>query len=293
MAFTLGDARFRIAKTPGGEGVDQDYLDSVINEVYATILRSYPWKRLTVTTTLQTTAIYDTGTVAVTNGANTVVLTSGTFTSAMTGRDFRVDGNNEFYTFTFVDATNGTIDRNYEGTTATAGTYRIFKRIYALASTVSVVQSLKVFGLDADLDETDQEQLDEMDASRLTYGRPETFALFDDDASTPPVSQIELWPIPEDAEGLPLRYTKAPPVLSVPSDNILPWVSYECLIAGVKAELGIGSEDKFLILLRAAQSEENRRIQPQQIKMADRFVRHREERAAGTTLAEWRRRNQM
>lgn len=74
---------------------------------------------------LSTEAFYDTGTVAVTNGANTVVLTTGEFTADMDGLPIRIDGDSVDYTFTYVDANNGTLDRVYEGTTDTSATFKI------------------------------------------------------------------------------------------------------------------------------------------------------------------------
>ena len=293
MADTLGDIRYRLSKTPGAVGIDQDYLDAVINERYLEILRSYPWKRLIVDAILQTTALYDTGTVAVTNGSASITGTDTVWTAAMTGRFFRVDGRNEYYTFTRTAATTGTLDRVYEGDDDTDATYRIFQSVYALASDVGVLQSIKVFESDRELDQISQEELDQIDPSRLKFGNAETFALFEDDSSTPPVSQVELYPVPEDSRGYPYRYEKRVSRLSAPSDYVLPWVSTECLIAGVKAELGLAPEDRFMYLLGEMKKEETRRIPSKQIQMHERFTIHRKERALGWSLDEKRRQDQM
>jgi hypothetical protein len=66
---------------------------------------------------LQTTAPYSTGTVAVTEGSAAVTGTDTVWTAGMSGREFRVTGRDEIYTFTRTGNTTGTLDRNYEGDT--------------------------------------------------------------------------------------------------------------------------------------------------------------------------------
>jgi len=74
---------------------------------------------------LSSDAFYNTGTVAVTNAANTIVITTGDFIEAMDGMAVRIDGDSVDYTFTYVDADNGTLDRVYEGTTNATATFKI------------------------------------------------------------------------------------------------------------------------------------------------------------------------
>src|ERR1044072_7809544 len=101
MSTTLGQLRVRLLKHPIGAGVDRVLLDGAINDAIQEILERHDWQRLIVEGSLQTVAIYDTGTLALTNGLNTVSITGGTFTAAMTGRKIRPTGRNENYTFTY------------------------------------------------------------------------------------------------------------------------------------------------------------------------------------------------
>jgi len=68
---------------------------------------------------------YNTGTVAVTKGSATITGSSTVWTAQMNGLPFRVIGNSAEYIFTYISATSGTLDRIYEGTTASADTYQI------------------------------------------------------------------------------------------------------------------------------------------------------------------------
>ena len=74
---------------------------------------------------LTESSYYSTGTVAITKGANALTGTGTTWTSAMTGMTFRIDGDSEEYIFTYVSATTGTLDKNYNDTTRTLSTYKI------------------------------------------------------------------------------------------------------------------------------------------------------------------------
>ena len=68
---------------------------------------------------------YDVGTVAVTKDSKDITIATGSFISAMDGMPIRIDGDSVDYTFNYTDATNGTLDRNYEGTTNAAATYKM------------------------------------------------------------------------------------------------------------------------------------------------------------------------
>jgi hypothetical protein len=81
-------------------GVSSDLRDHYIKERYRTILDELDWRGIQKQAILSTTAEYAEGTVALTNGSTTVTGTDTTFTSAMTGREFRVSGRDEFYVFT-------------------------------------------------------------------------------------------------------------------------------------------------------------------------------------------------
>jgi hypothetical protein len=302
VAETFGQIRGVCAKLPSGAGVDLDIVGRYLNDRIQTIVRHIDWTRLKGETTLQTTAIYETGTVAITNGLTALTLTGGTWTAAMTGREIRLQEDDPFYLFTRTGATTGTIERAYEGETVTEATYRIFQRIYALPSDLGSIKSLKIPFTDADLDQTELEDLDKRDPARVVYGRPATFVPVKDSADVPPVPQVELWPIPEVSEGYPLRYQKKVARITSTATYIQDWISTECLFAGVEADLLALSKDyagaqskeqKFISLLAEMVKEDCRRRVPQQLRMADRLVRHRGDRALGHSLSLEEKRRRM
>jgi len=80
--------------------------------------------------------VYDTGTVTVTQDSATVTgSVAVTFTSAMVGRMFKVDDDDNYYEISaYVSATEITLASNYTGTGGALKTYSIYKTDYALAS---------------------------------------------------------------------------------------------------------------------------------------------------------------
>ena len=70
---------------------DDTMIKGYVNDKYKLIANKYPWPWLYETTTLVTTAKYDTGTID-TDGTTTVIGTGTTFTSDMVGRKFKAVG---------------------------------------------------------------------------------------------------------------------------------------------------------------------------------------------------------
>jgi hypothetical protein len=141
--MTYGQLKIRFVKAY--PGVDLELIEGWIGDVYADILHELPWQRQNVTGVLQTLAPYATGTVACTTGSNAIQGAGTAWTPAMSGMQIRMtnpnaipdsegddDGGSDFtdddivvaspdddiYTFTYVGATSGTLDRPYEGTGA-------------------------------------------------------------------------------------------------------------------------------------------------------------------------------
>lgn len=126
---TLGEIRMQLSKTQ--PGLDQDVLDAWILEGLQFILGELNWQRLDVKTSVVIPAEYNAGTVALTQGSDVVTGSGTAFTEAMSGRLFRVlDESDAYYQFTQVSATEGTLDRPYEGDTATGLSYRINQNVF-------------------------------------------------------------------------------------------------------------------------------------------------------------------
>lgn len=288
---TFGELRFQLQKE--FPGLDPDKLDFWITERYRDILRSLTWRRLRVQAVIQTPAAYETGTVAVTNGADTVALTGGAFTSAMTGRAIRIAADNEYYQFTFVGATSGTLDRNYEGDTDTAATYKIAQPVYVLPADCRQLHSIRVLGLPRDLDQWSQEQLDEASPHRSRYGKPVAYAPHMDNASSPSRMQVELYPIPDEVLDLPYWYTQEPTLFeaSGTSDFFAAWLLPNALVESVR-QLALRMDKDYVGAREAGreaaaafdvmQREEAKRIGTTPLKMTPAFTRHRIRRSLGS-----------
>jgi hypothetical protein len=109
---------------------------------YASVLERAPYSFLLTEATFNTVAAITAGTVTVTLGSTTVTETTSNangWSSAVEGRQFRRDGDNQFYpisTFTNANPDTLTLARVYEGSSGTTIGYTVFQRFYSLASDV-------------------------------------------------------------------------------------------------------------------------------------------------------------
>ena len=297
---TLGSFQYRVTKTPIGSGADLDVLQGFINQRIERYCRAFPWSRLEQQSVLQLVAEYDTGTVTIAAGATSGTGVLTVFTTAMTGRLIRFSNRLDFYTFTFVTGTSFTIDRALEGTDDLSGaSYRIWQPVYELPSNLESVKSLRNLTLGIDMNEESREWLDQMDATRTTVGNPWVYAPAEDSSNGLP--QIEVWPGPVDAEGLPMRWRMMPPLFDLTSSTVdqteFPdWMSIPCIFAGVMADLyglagdNVGSQRNemlFTSLLKEAAGEDARRQPATRMQIADRYTLHRAGRAARLGYTQW------
>jgi hypothetical protein len=300
MAQTFGEIRGRAAQLPHGAGVAEDVLNGYINDRAAGIVRAHTWSRLKEQDKVLTTvAVYETGTVLFTNGSASITGTDTVWTAAMTGRRIRNVVDDAWYIFTYVSATSGTIDRAYEGDTDTEATYKIFQPVYTLATDVGVLESVKGTNPGRDLDPTDREDFDRMDAARSEFGTPSQYSQYEDSSGT---QQIELDPIPEAVESFYYRYKPVVARLSATSDTFPDWLPMECLFAGLEADLlnlaekvsaADRKEARFRVLLNIAIIEDLQREPSVAIRMASRMTEHRQTRALGMDGNRLRRLDQM
>lgn len=239
--MTYGQLKFRLVKQ--FPGVDLTLIEGWINDRYAEVLGELPWSRQNVQAILETTAPYKTGTVAVTQGSAAVTLTGGTFTTQMSGRSIRAAADSAFYTFTFATGTTGTLDRPYEGTSAAAAGYSIFQNIYPLPANCRLLKDDAFSSVYGEMRRFSDGELDESDPSRVMTGTPTVWASFMDDSSTPPKMQVELWPIPDKALGIPFTYGADADYLSDTSIILKAWMQPAALVEGVTAKIKRHLED--------------------------------------------------
>ncbi|MBW2992514.1 hypothetical protein KY345_04825 [Candidatus Woesearchaeota archaeon] len=106
-----------------------------VNNRYEEVANWYPWRWLyELDYPQRTTAIYDTGTVEVTNGSTTVTGSGTAFTSAMTNRKIKISGFEEIYKITYVSATELTLNVAYTGDTESGASYDIYEDELSLPS---------------------------------------------------------------------------------------------------------------------------------------------------------------
>jgi len=229
--MTYGELKLRLTQMFPTVGLD--LIEGWVNDRYAEVLGELPWSRQNFTLTLATIAPYATGTAAVTLGSQNVTLTGGTWVTGMTGRAFRASGRNEYYEFTYVSATTGTLDRPYEGPTSAAAGYKIFPLTYALPS------DCRLLADDAfsPLRRFSHGELNETDPTRVATGKPFAWASYMDDSSIPPLMQVELYPIPDTAIGIPFTYAGDAGDLIATSSIIQVWMQPTALIEGIVARV--------------------------------------------------------
>ena len=122
-------------------GVDLELIDNwIINRYNERILSSIPWKRSETTSIIQSPASVIAGTVAVNQGSTSITGTGTAWSATQTGLMIRIGGGpitgalglgasmpagQEYYQFTYVSATSGTLDRPYEQPTGSLASSQI------------------------------------------------------------------------------------------------------------------------------------------------------------------------
>lgn len=207
---------------------------------YGTVLERFPYHFLLREATFNTVAEITAGTVELTLGSATVTETTSNangWTSAVESRYFRAGGDSEFYLInTFGDANPDTLTLNrvYEGATASGAGYSIFQRFFSLASDVREVLHISRIENASELLKVSQTDLDRGVPNRPTLGEPLWWAPAGRDTSDN--LQIELYPPPNEAHGLLYQYIQSIPAVTDADAIILPQVPYGLLRSGWLAD---------------------------------------------------------
>jgi len=285
--LTYGQLKFRLTKA--FPGVDLDLIEGWIDDRYAEILGELPWSRQNVQSVLSTVAPYCTGTVVLESGSNAVSLTGGAFTAAMTGMAFRVTGEDDIYGFTYVDATDGTLDRNYEGSLALApgAAYTIFQHIYVMPPDCRMLEDTAFANFSqGPMLRMTRGQLNQSEPNRASLDTPAIWSSYMDDGSTPPRIQVELFPVPDKVYGIPFTYVSDPGGLtgSATSTILQVWMQPAALVEGVTARIKAHLKDYAGaqlagVLAKAAvanmRSSEAQGMAPAAMQLDSYYTRHR------------------
>lgn len=299
-----------------GAGISHDLLDEFLNARYEQVLTATEWSGLKYHGTIQTQAAYQstTDTVTLTVGSTAVAGVGTAWTSAITGQRIYRPGDTAYYTATYVGATSLTLDRAFEGngidaagTVYSASAYVFMQHIYALPSDARSPVTILDPVTGSPMGELSKVELDASAGPRTLVGDPKVFAPYDDSAETtlPVVHQVEFYPPPLRARGFPISYVHAAVGFNGSNTTAgpLPWVTMSVLLHGCRADIQVhlaaqsaaagesgaasahmmvakGHEGKFQEeLARMLKVEYCERRKKTPMKMADRFTRHRGERA--------------
>jgi hypothetical protein len=284
---TYGDIKFRLTKA--FPGVDQDLIEGWVCDRYLEILGELPWSRLNVEAILQTTAPYQTGTVALGAGSQVATLTGGAFTVAMNGLVFQATGDQAIYQFTYSSATVGVLDRPYEGATNALATYSIFQNVYPLPADCRFLSddAFSSFQL-GPLTKLTPGDMDAgnpyLAATSGSFGTPMLWSAYMDDGSTPPQMQVKLYPAPNLSIGIPFRYSQEVVAPGSTSVALIPWLQPAALIEGATAKIKAHLKDYpgaqlHGVLAKAALSvmraEEAFRAGPVVMRLGEYYTSHR------------------
>jgi hypothetical protein len=212
-----------------------------VRNAYNRVLGAHMWSELFQDGEKVIATEYSTGTVAVTNGSASITGSGTTWTSAMTGRQIKFDDadGQPYYTFTYVSATSGTLDRSYQGATDTSTTYSIGEYYVEFPSDLVALDDIRDIDANWRLRRQFHQQnyLDFVDPKRSNEGSPVLYV-----AAPPKVSsgistpRFEFWPRIPEGTHIVYRYVKDS-TLSANTDYPLVTIRPEALIYGALADL--------------------------------------------------------
>jgi hypothetical protein len=165
--------------------------------------------------------------------------------------------------------------------------YTIFQHIYPLPSDCRLLEDEAFSGKFGPMKRTTGAQLNESDPWRETTGVPQQWASYMDDNSTPPLMQVELWPVPEKAVGIPFTYATQDGPLTSTSTLLKVWLQPAALIEGVTARIKAHLKDytgaqlhqaASGIALKLMRSTEAQGLAPTQMKLSSHYTQARRRR---------------
>lgn len=240
--MTYGELRLRLQKLCAG--VDTELIDGWIQDRYTEVLDMLPWKRQEGESIIQAPLSYATGTVAATQGSATITGLGTTWSPTMDGLMIRINNTSEYYQFTQVSATSATLDRAFEGVSASDLAYRIDQNVYLMPDNARIIRQVRAMhNRGIPLEIITPGELNRISASRNLYGTPKYAAATWDNFSDPPQLQLELFPVPDCADsggnllswGVDYIFDAAELDPDQTSVSLLPFVRPAVLIEGVQA----------------------------------------------------------
>lgn len=264
---TYGQLRMAIAQLAPGKSLD--VIDGFLSDRWTEILDRLNWSRIEAQGVLTSPASYADGTITVTNGSSAIAGSGTAWTAAMSSRIIRINGEPDYYGFTYDSGTTALLDRAYTGATASGLSYRIDRNLYTLPLDTRVLHSVRCSTSPRPLEEMGIAVANETWPGRNVYGTPTHFVRYMDAATDPGIMQIELLPVPETVLTFPIWYTYDQAAPTSTATNLMTWVRNGALKAGVLADLGVDREywaGRFEQILQSMQVNEYRRVGPQRLR---------------------------
>jgi len=219
-ASTAKDIIFRVTSAfPNADLPDMLYL---LNREVRTLSSKRRWRYYQDTYNFNFTESYDTGTVTVTEGSTTVTGSGTTFTSAMVGRKFSVDGEPGIYTIAaYVSATEITLDRDYARDSDSGVAYVIFQDTYDLPTDLRSLVAIRNLKTGRELDVvSNQERLAEFSYyGQVSYFNPSKCAQWGYNSTTG-AQQLIFNGAPEDADPIQVVYYRTPVAMTDILDTV-------------------------------------------------------------------------
>jgi hypothetical protein len=238
---TWGQIRLALVafvKSNGGGTLPFHVLNGAINGAYEKVLAARRWRKLNVDGTLAVVAPVTAGTVAVTQGTTGVTLTGATWDWAVSGRKFRVVGQQVWYVISWLTATTGQLDRAFEDESQAAAGYEIFQDEYELPDDCNAVRQLTDVRSGYPLAKKDSDWITQNNPSLMRKGDPEAWAPTTS-TSESDVKRVQVYPVPMRALSLKIRYKLIATGFdgSNDGDGPLAWVSSNAIELDAKATI--------------------------------------------------------
>lgn len=304
MSSTWGQLRLLLKQA--NAAVSLDLIDGYLNKRYEQVLAANDWQDAKTHTTLQTTAAYQSGTdtATFTVGSATVTGSGTSWQASQSGLKIYRPGDTVTYKVTYNSATSFSLDRPYEGldgdapgTVYAAAAYVLMQNVYQLPANCGGIISILDPITQLPLGELSKIEFDQSVGPRTLVANPEVWAPYDvtPEGAPPVLKQVELYPPPLYARGLPLYYRFGALGFDGVSTNLspLPWVTDAVLLEGASADLALyqaktaenpssylaaakAHEALFQIALAELLRKEHMQVRKKTpLKMANRFTRHR------------------
>jgi hypothetical protein len=229
---TLGQIALRIQKQH--PACDPELVEGWIEDRYRQILDAVPWPRQDRKTVVHLPAQFAAGQIDVNGGSADVFLrdTAEAWTAEMGGRALLVGTDRVLYEFRWVSATEGLLDRNYEGTIGKYG-YRLAVRYVRLPVEARLVRSVR-HSEGGYIDEFSRADFTRARGEGTETGTPRMWC-WSYESETP---SLEVYPLPERATSLEVDFTADTSIDATRKTLALDsWLNPSLIVEGVKADV--------------------------------------------------------